>query len=98
MTVHVINVVLLNNLQISPKFNWTVVLLVMTPHYLVSGTKMAVFWVVASCGLLQVYRCFGGVCCLSLMMMEAETSVSFYQTTQRYKPEDSRVQKNYTEV
>jgi hypothetical protein len=27
-------------------------------------TKMAVFWVVAPCSLLEVYRRFTGVCCL----------------------------------
>jgi hypothetical protein len=26
--------------------------------------KMAVFWVVALCSLVEVYQCFRGVCCL----------------------------------
>jgi hypothetical protein len=26
--------------------------------------KMAVFWVVAPCSLVEVYQCFGGPCCL----------------------------------
>jgi hypothetical protein len=30
----------------------------------VVSTKMAVFWVVAQCSLLEVYRCFIGSCCL----------------------------------
>jgi hypothetical protein len=46
--------------------------------------KMAVFWVVAPC---------------SLVIMEAarssETLVNFYQTTQRYNPEDSHLRSRY---
>jgi hypothetical protein len=68
--------------------------------------KMAVFWIVAPCILVEVYQRFRGPCCLhhqgdeSLMMtinlmMEAErtseTLVNFYQTTQRYNPEDSHL-------
>jgi hypothetical protein len=26
--------------------------------------KMAVFWFVTSCGLVEVYQCFRGTCCL----------------------------------
>jgi hypothetical protein len=52
--------------------------------------NMAVFWVVASCNLVEFYQRFRGTCYL---MMEAastsETSVNFYQTTRRYNPEDS---------
>jgi hypothetical protein len=47
--------------------------------------KMAVFWVVAPCTLLEV---------IALMMEVAstsETSVNFYQTTRRYNPEDSHI-------
>jgi hypothetical protein len=47
--------------------------------------KMAVFWVVAS---------------INALMMEAartsETLVHFYQTTRRYNPEDSYLQKEGT--
>jgi hypothetical protein len=28
------------------------------------STKMAVFWVVAPCSLVEVYQCFRGPCCL----------------------------------
>jgi hypothetical protein len=28
------------------------------------GTKMAVFWVVAPCSLVEIYQCFRGPCCL----------------------------------
>jgi hypothetical protein len=29
-----------------------------------AGMKMAVFWVVAPCNLVEVYQCFRGTCCL----------------------------------
>jgi hypothetical protein len=29
--------------------------------------KMAVFWVVASCSLVEVYQCFRGPCCLNVI-------------------------------
>jgi hypothetical protein len=64
--------------------------------------KMAVFWVVAPCSLVEVYQRFRGPCCLhhqgddspliALMMEVARTSenlVNFYRTTRRYNPEDS---------
>jgi hypothetical protein len=47
--------------------------------------KVAVFWVVAPCSLVEVYR--------PALMMEAastsETSVNFYQTTRSNNPEYS---------
>jgi hypothetical protein len=61
---------------------------------------MAVFWVVASCSLVEVYQSFRGPCCLhhhslTALMMEAartsETLIIFYQTTRRYNPEDSHI-------
>jgi hypothetical protein len=59
------------------------------------STKMAVFWVVAPCSLVDVYQRFRGPCCLITLMMEAvrtsETMVNFYQTTRRYNPEDSHL-------
>jgi hypothetical protein len=47
--------------------------------------KMAVFWVVVPCSLVEVCRRFRGNCWLMIaLMMEAasssETSVNFYQT------------------
>jgi hypothetical protein len=61
---------------------------------------MAVFWVVASCSLVEVYQRFRGpisqtVSTRAAMMMEvartSETLVNFYQTTRRYNPEDSHL-------
>jgi hypothetical protein len=60
--------------------------------------KMAVFWNVAPCSLVEVYQRIRGPCCLhrliALMMQAAstaETSANFYQTTRRYNPEDSHL-------
>jgi hypothetical protein len=57
----------------------------------VASMKMAVFWVVAPCNLVEVCRRFRE---RRALMMEAsnttETSVNLYQTTRRNKPEDSR--------
>jgi hypothetical protein len=54
--------------------------------------KMAVFWVVAPCSLVEVYQRFRGPCCSIALMMEAastfEKLLNFYQTTRRYFPED----------
>jgi hypothetical protein len=70
--------------------------------------KMAVFWVVAPCRLVEVYRRFGGDCCLHyqgkplwrgylstllpFVASTSETSVNFYQNTWRNKTEDSHLQ------
>jgi hypothetical protein len=55
--------------------------------------KMAVFWVVAQCNLVEIYQCFRGPYCLGLLLLEAartsERLVNFYHTTRRYNPEDS---------
>jgi hypothetical protein len=52
--------------------------------------KMTVFWDLAPCSLVEVYRRFSAIVAL---MMEAastsETSVNFYQTARRNNPEDS---------
>jgi hypothetical protein len=68
------------------------------------GKKMAVFWVVAPCSLVEIYRRFRGPCCddegIALMMEAArssETSVNFYQTTRRYNPEDNHLRTNRRE-
>jgi hypothetical protein len=47
--------------------------------------KMAVFWVVAPCSLVEVYQLFR----IALMMETGRTSemlVNFYRTTRRYNP------------
>jgi hypothetical protein len=54
------------------------------------STKMAVFWIVPPCRLVEVYQRFGGLCCLH--HQGDETLVNFYQTTRRYNPEDSNLQ------
>jgi hypothetical protein len=65
--------------------------------------KMAVFWVVASCNLVEVYQRFRGPYCLhhqgdgwlvALMMKASRTSetlVNFCQTTRRYNSEDGNL-------
>jgi hypothetical protein len=65
-----------------------------------ASMNMAVFWVVALCNLVDVYRRFRGACLhhqgndVTALIMEAastfETSVNFYQTTRRKDPKDSR--------
>jgi hypothetical protein len=54
-----------------------------------ASMKMAVFWIVTSCSLVEVYRRF------IVLMMEAastsKTSVNFYRTTRHNTPEDSHV-------
>jgi hypothetical protein len=52
--------------------------------------KMAVFWVVAPCSLVEVSI----IRAIALMMEAARTSetlVNFYQTTRYYNPEDSHL-------
>jgi hypothetical protein len=63
-----------------------------------ASKKMAIFWVVAPYGLVEVYRRFREACCLhhliALMMEAANTSemtVNFYQTTRHNNPEDSHL-------
>jgi hypothetical protein len=57
-----------------------------------ASMKIAVFWIVAPCSLVEVYQRFRGAIA---MMMEAasisKTSVNFYQTTRRSNPEDSHL-------
>jgi hypothetical protein len=48
------------------------------------GVKIAVFWVVAPCCLVQVYRRFTRACCLHLQGINL--------TTRRNNPEDSHLQ------
>jgi hypothetical protein len=66
----------------------------------VVSTKMAVFWVVAPCSLVEVYQRFRGPCCLHRQGDEAARTsgplVNFYQTTRRDNPEDSPLHENET--
>jgi hypothetical protein len=50
--------------------------------------KLAVFWYVALCSLVDIDRRFGGAYCHH-QGDETETSVNIYQTTRRNIPEDS---------
>jgi hypothetical protein len=69
------------------------------------STKMAAFWVVALCSLVEVNQHFRDPCCLhhqGALMMEAartsETLVNFYQTTWHYNPEDSHLHTHRCEI
>jgi hypothetical protein len=53
----------------------------------INNMKMAVFWVVAPCSLVDINRCFRGACCFH--HQSDKTSINIYQTTRRNKPEDS---------
>jgi hypothetical protein len=52
--------------------------------------KMAVFWVVASCSLVEVYKRFCGACCLH-HRGTSETAVNVYHSTRQNNPEDSHL-------
>jgi hypothetical protein len=49
------------------------------------STKMAVFWVVAPCSLVEVCQCFRGPCCIALMMEAARTPETLVNT---HRPDD----------
>jgi hypothetical protein len=54
--------------------------------------KIIVFWVVVLCSLVEFYRRFRVLFSSTIMSIRAsETSVMFYQATQRYNPEVSRL-------
>jgi hypothetical protein len=53
--------------------------------------KMAVFWVVALCSPVEVYRRFRGACDRPDEANTSESSEKFYQTTWRNNPEDSHL-------
>jgi hypothetical protein len=64
-----------------------------------ASTKIAVFYTVMPCSLVEVYQCFRDTYCLhyqcALMMETASTYeilVNFYQTTCCNNPEDSDLQ------
>jgi hypothetical protein len=54
--------------------------------------KMAVFWVVAPCTLVQIYQRLRRPYCLHHQCDRPETPVNSYQSTRRYNPEDSHLQ------
>jgi hypothetical protein len=62
------------------------------------STKMAVFWVVAPCSLVEVYQPSEVLAAFMIraLMMEAartsETFVNLYETTRCYNPEDIHLQ------
>jgi hypothetical protein len=65
--------------------------------------KTAAFPVVVPCSLVDIYRRFGGACCINFraidaLMMEisstSETSVNIYQTNYCNSPEKSHLHKN----
>jgi hypothetical protein len=73
-------------------------------NYHIHILKMAVFWVVAPCSLVEIYRRFRDACCLynqgdqaSIIALitegasTSETSANFYQTTRRNNPKDSHL-------
>jgi hypothetical protein len=58
--------------------------------------KTTVFWDVAPCSLVEIFRRFRGACCLHHLGDEkaagtSETSVDFYQSTRHNIPEDSHL-------
>jgi hypothetical protein len=56
--------------------------------------KMAVFWVVEPCSLVEVYNISEVLAASIIRAMSkdySETLVNFYQTTRRYNPEDSHL-------
>jgi hypothetical protein len=61
-----------------------------------ASRKLVVFWVVAPCSLVHVYRRFSYACRAITAIMEAastsEMSGNFYQTTRYNSPEDSHIQ------
>jgi hypothetical protein len=59
---------------------------------------MAVLLIVTPCSVVEVCRRFRGACCLHRQVdtiteaaNASETSVSFYETSRRYNPEDSHL-------
>jgi hypothetical protein len=49
---------------------------------------MDVFWDVAPCSLVEVYRRLRGIALMMEAQSTSETSVTFYQSTRRNVPED----------
>jgi hypothetical protein len=54
--------------------------------FTVAGMKMAIFWVIALCSLVEVYQCFSGACCLHIALIlegagTTRMSLNSYQMT-----------------
>jgi hypothetical protein len=60
------------------------------------STKMAVFWVVAPCVLVEVYQRFSGIALMMEAARTSETLVNFYQNTRRYNPDDSHLPNTFS--
>jgi hypothetical protein len=58
----------------------------------VASMKMAVFWVIVPCSLVEVCHCFRGAYCLHHQGDHSEMLTYFYQTTQPNSQEDSYLQ------
>jgi hypothetical protein len=54
--------------------------------------KIAVFWVVAPCSLVEVYQRFRAIALMMEAARTSETLGNFYQTTRCYNPEDSNLE------
>jgi hypothetical protein len=53
--------------------------------------KIAVFWVVALCSLVEVYRRFRAIALMMEAASTSETSTNFYQTIRRNNPDGSHL-------
>jgi hypothetical protein len=58
--------------------------------------KMSVFWVVAPCSLVEVYWDSEAIALMMKAASTSKTSVNFYKTTRRNKPEDSHLRLLHT--
>jgi hypothetical protein len=56
-----------------------------------TGMKMAAFWDIAPCSLVDIDRRFRAIALMMEALSTSETSVNIYQTTRRNVPEDSEL-------
>jgi hypothetical protein len=74
----------------------------LNPESYKAQMKMAIFWVVVPCSLVEVHQRFRSSCCLRHQgddggTSTSETSVIFYQTTRHNNPEDSHLHTRHLE-